>query len=193
MQDTLPEIEFLKESDKLKSILRRTSIHDQSRRENSAEHSWQLALAVIAASHLANEPVNIERSLKMALIHDLVEIDAGDTFIYDTKALEDKFERELKAADRIFGLIPKKGGELRQLWLDYEKQACPESRFVNALDRFLPVLLNYVNEGLGWRTNNVKTAQILKKNSQIDSGSKTLWLMAKRMIEETAERGFIES
>ncbi len=187
----LPEVEFLKESDKLKSILRRTSIHDRSRRENSAEHSWQLALAVMTTAHLANEPLNLERALKMALLHDLVEIDAGDTFVYDTAANIGKFERELLAAERIFGLVPERAGEFKEIWLAFENKNCPESRFVSSLDRFMPVLLNYMNDGFGWRTHDVGFAKVHKLNSQIAEGSSKLWAIAERMIKECHAKGFI--
>lgn len=186
------EVDFLKESDRLKSILRRTSIHDQSRRENSAEHSWQLALAVMSTSHLANEPFDVERAMKMALLHDLVEIDAGDTFVYDTAANENKLEREMVAAERIFGLIPERNEEFKRLWLDFENQSCPESRFVAALDRFLPVMLNYMNDGLGWRTHGIPYSRIHALNKKIALGSLKLWDMAEQMINECRDKGFIE-
>lgn len=182
---SLPEIEFLMESDKLKSVLRRSLLHDGSRRENSAEHSWQLALAVLAARDLADEEIDLGRALSMAVLHDLVEIDAGDTFVYDEAALTGKAERERAAARRLYGLLPEpNGSRLRDLWLEYEKQACPESRFVNALDRFLPVLANCRTGGRSWREHGVRRGQVLAKNSEIEKGSRRLWLEARRMIEE---------
>lgn len=187
-----PEVEFLIESDKLKSILRHCLIHEGSRRENSAEHSWQLALAVLSTHTLANEPLDLLRALKMALIHDVVEIDAGDTFIYDTQANKGKFERELAAAERIFGLLPgATSSELKSLWIAFEEQKCAESRFVNALDRFLPVLANCRTQGHAWKINGVKRSQVVARNASIEKGSKQLWQVARTMIESAHAQGHL--
>lgn len=179
----LPELFFLNESDKLKSILRQTALHDGSRRENSAEHSWQLALAVLCFRNWADEEFDLDRAIKMALIHDVVEIDAGDSFVYDVKAMESKAEKEQRAADRLFALLPKAGTELRELWIAYELQVCPESRFVGALDRFLPVYANLKNGGNSWRGHKVPLEQILERNAVIAHGSSRLWDFAKAEIE----------
>lgn len=179
----LPELFFLEESDKLKSVLRQTNLHDGSRRENSAEHSWQLGLAVLCFRNWADQPFDLDRALKMALIHDVVEIDAGDSFVYDAKAMQSKAEKEQRAADRLFGLLPKTGAELKDLWADYELQNCPESRFVGALDRFLPVYANLKNGGNSWRGHKVPLEKILERNSVIAEGSRRLWDFAKAEIE----------
>jgi len=178
----IPEITFLIETDRLKSVLRRTHLHDSSRLENSAEHSWQLGLAVLSMHRLADEPIDVLRALKMALIHDVVEVDAGDTFVYDEVGNADKFEREEKAAKRLYALLPQVGQELHDLWLAYEKHNCPESRFVGALDRFLPILANCQTGGLGWRTHGISLAKVLKRNAEIKEGSVRLWEQAERMI-----------
>jgi putative hydrolase of HD superfamily len=183
--DLLSEVSFLEESDKLKSIVRRTSLHDGSRLENSAEHSWHLALAVMTVHHLANFPVDVARATQMALIHDVVEIDAGDTFVYDQAANRDKFAREQLAAERIFGLLPEGKERLHALWLAYEKQECPESMFVAALDRFLPVLAQYKTGGAAWKRHGITKEQVLGLNQKIAKGSERLWRTARAMIEET--------
>lgn len=186
-----PEIEFLKEIDRLKGVLRQTVVLDKSRRENTAEHSWHLATAILACHHLADEPVNLERALKIALVHDIVEIDAGDTFLYDEKLSESKFATESKAADRIFGMLPVNGGELRSLWLAYETRACPESKFVYALDRFLPMMANCMTEGHAWRQNKVTFRQVWAKNQPIENGSKKLWQVAQTLLENAKRDGHL--
>lgn len=186
-----PEVEFLQEVDRLKGVLRQTLILDQSRRENTAEHSWHLATAVLACHHLADEPVNLERALKIALVHDIVEIDAGDTFLYDEKLSESKFANESKAADRIFGLLPVNGPALQSLWLAYETRTCPESKFVYALDRFLPMMANCMTQGYAWRQNKVTFQQVWAKNQPIENGSKKLWQMAKTLLENAKRDGHL--
>jgi putative hydrolase of HD superfamily len=146
------QIEFILEIDKLKQIIRRSYIISGERRENTAEHSWHLAiLALILAEH-ANEPVDLLRVLKMVLVHDIVEIDAGDTFLFDTVGTLDKAEREQLAADRLFGLLPAdQSSELRQLWQEFEPREPPESHFATALYRLIPLMLNYQCGGRTWQ------------------------------------------
>jgi putative hydrolase of HD superfamily len=191
MAASTADLDFIRESDKLKLVLRRSLIHDGSRRENTAEHSWQLAVAVLAYPQWSNEPIQMERALKMALLHDLVEIDAGDTFVYDSVGALDKHERERKAADRLYGLLPGRGDELKNLWLEYEKQACPESRYVNAWDRFLPILANSVTGGHSWNQHGVRAAQVRQRNAEIQKGSKTLWEIGDRLINEAVANGIL--
>lgn len=181
----LPEIQFIHEVDKLKSVLRQSSLYDGSRRENSAEHSWQLALAVMTFHNLANQPVDLTRAMQMALVHDVVEIDAGDVFVYDTKGNQNKFANEQKAAERIFGMLPTQAGHLKELWLAYEKQECPESQFVGALDRFLPVFSAYNTQGGAWKRHGVPKERVLALNQKIAKGSTKLWEVARVMIEES--------
>jgi putative hydrolase of HD superfamily len=150
-----------------------------------------LATAVLSTSHLSNEPINLERALKIALVHDIVEIDAGDTFLYDEKLNESKFENETKAANRIFGLLPVNGDELKGYWLAYEERNCPESKFVYALDRFLPMMANCLTAGHAWRQNRVVFGQVWEKNSPIENGSRALWAIAKQMLEEAKRLGHL--
>lgn len=184
---------FLVELDRLKGVLRRTLLHDGSRHENSAEHSWHLATAVVVMESWANEPVDLPRAVKMALAHDIVEIDAGDTLVYDLAGCADKQEREERAARRLFGMLPPElEREFTNLWRDYEALACPESRFVLALDRFLPILANFQTGGRAWRENNIRKAQVLERNAVMARGSEKLWDVTREMIETAARLGFLE-
>lgn len=191
--ETFEGLLFIQELDKLKTILRQTLIYDESRRENTAEHSWHLATAVLTLNKYSNEPLNLERALKMALLHDVVEIDADDTFVYDAVATKSKAERELKAADRIFHLLPLELAiEFKELWLDYEAQNCPESNFVASLDRLLPMIANFNTEGHSWKKHGIKAHQVLEKNKVIEKGSSALWNYAKGLIQESVKRGYLE-
>lgn len=184
----LAEIEFIKECDKLKAVLRQSSLYDRSRRENSAEHSWQLALAIVTFKDLANTPFDILRAMKMGLVHDIVEIDAGDTFVYDNQ--DGKFEREYQAAKRIFGIVPDQKEELTALWLAYEEQKCPESVFVGAIDRLLPILSACENNGGAWKRHGIAKQRVLERNKVIEKGSSRLWEIAREMIEKCYAENF---
>src|SRR6185369_16498977 len=141
------QIRFVLEIDKLKTIIRRTYLLNTDRAENTAEHSWHLAVMAILLAEHANEPVNVAKVVKMVLVHDIVEIDAGDTYFYDSNAALDKPEREMAAADRIFALLPEdQAKELRDLWDEFEDGRTPEARFALALDRFIPQLHNYYTQ-----------------------------------------------
>ena len=190
-RDRLEEqLKFIQEIDKVKGILRQTVILDGSRRENDAEHSWHLAtLAMILQEH-AVESVDLIKVIKMLLIHDLVEIDAGDTFAYDEVGALDKAERERKAADRIFYLLPdEQAREIDQLWTEFEARESVEARYAAALDRFQPLMHNYLTEGKAWRKHGIRKAQVMDRNRHIAEGSPALWKVAKRMIDESVERG----
>lgn len=152
------QISFILEIDQLKQIYRQNLILDGSRRENDAEHSWHLAMMAVVLQEYASEPVDLSRVLQMVLLHDIVEIDAGDTFCYDVQAGLDKHEREQKAAKRIFGLLPSdQGEELKNLWLEFEAGESPEARFAAVLDRLQPFLNNYHTEGGTWRIQDRKS------------------------------------
>ncbi len=180
--DLQAKIDFIVEIDRLKNVLRQTLNYHGARRENTAEHSWHLAMAVMQFHGYANEPIDILKALKMALIHDIVEIDAGDTFIYDSVA--DKFDREVKAADRIFGMLPVSDSiGLKSLWLEFEANETPEAKFVRALDRFLPFYSNIINGGYSWKNHKIRSHQILAKNRPIISaGSQRLWDEAENFL-----------
>jgi putative hydrolase of HD superfamily len=184
------QIAFLVECDRLKEIFRQT-VNSQSRRqENDAEHSWALCLFVMTLAEHANEPVDVLHVIKMLLIHDLVEIDAGDTFAYDTARMADQHEREARAADRIFGLLPAdQAAEFRALWDEFEAKETPESRFAAALDRFQPMLLNCLSEGAAWRKHGVTREMVIARNSHIVHGSRALWGYASALVERAAAAG----
>ncbi len=190
MQRLERQLEFILEIDRLKTILRRTQLTDGSRQENSAEHSWHLAMMAMMLSEHANAEVNLARVIKMLLVHDIVEIDAGDTFCYDTEANLDKAEREERAAERIFGLLPAdQSAQLRSLWDEFEARQTMDARFANAMDRIQPVLQNLATGGHSWHVHGVPMSQVLERNSPIGEGSTTLWEVISQRIEEAFERG----
>jgi putative hydrolases of HD superfamily len=186
------QIEFIAECDKLKEIFRQT-LNTQSRRaENDAEHSWHLCLCVIVLAEHANTPIDVLRVLKMVIIHDLVEIDAGDTFGYDTAGQVDQHARECVAADRIFGLLPSnQGAEFRALWDEFEAQQTPEAKFALSVDRLQPVLLNSRTEGGGWKRHGVTHDRVVARNSKIALGSAQLWRYVEPMIQRAVDRGHL--
>ena len=176
MQRLESQIAFLVEADKLKNILRRTLLTDRSRRENSAEHSWHLALCAMTLEEYAAEPVDLLRVFKMLVVHDLVEIDAGDTFAHDPAANATKRERELRAAERIFGLLPPDlDAEVRGLWEEFEAMETAEARYANAIDRIQPFLQNVHSEGGTWRSYGVTREQVLARMEPIRTALPALW------------------
>jgi putative hydrolases of HD superfamily len=185
------QLDFLMEIDRLKSVNRQTLITDGTRRENTAEHSWHLAMfALILAEH-ANDEVDLFHVLSLCLVHDIVEIDAGDTFAYDTNAYSDKDEREQRAADRLFGLLPAdQHARFRALWEEYEAMETPESRFANAVDRMQPAMLNHMVGDLStWREHRISRPQAIKRLSPIGDGSVRLWEHTQEVIAEAVRRG----
>ncbi|MDB6126346.1 MAG: metal-dependent phosphohydrolase superfamily [Verrucomicrobia bacterium] len=189
------QIEFIVEVDKLKEIFRQT-INTQSRRaENDAEHSWHLCLCVIVLSEHANQAsLDVLRVLKMLIVHDLVEIDAGDTFAYDTAAMANQHEREAKAADRIFGLLPAdQEREFRGLWDEFEDKKTPESKFATAVDRFQPMLLNCRTEGAAWNRHGVTQDRVVARNHHIAEGCAELWNYAEKMVQDAVDAGHLKA
>ncbi|HHG3224536.1 TPA: HD domain-containing protein [Vibrio parahaemolyticus] len=189
------QLALLIELDKLKSVLRRTRVKSaEGRLENSGEHSWHVALMAVLMEEHANAPVDICRVMKMLLIHDVVEIDAGDTFVYDTAASKEQAEKEIKAAERLFGMLPTdQGQELLALWQEFEAAQSDDAKYAKALDRLIPMLLNYHNNGQSWKENSVTREQALTINKRIEFGSVTLWDKAKELIEEATEKGWLKS
>ncbi|EOX4432167.1 HD domain-containing protein [Vibrio alginolyticus] len=183
------------ELDKLKSILRRTRVKSaEGRLENSGEHSWHVALMAILMEEHANAPVDICRVMKMLLIHDVVESDAGDTFVYDTAASQEQAEKEIRAAERLFGMLPSdQEQELLALWHEFEAAQTDDAKYAKALDRLIPMLLNYHNNGQSWKEHGVSREQALTINKRIEFGSVTLWDKAKELIEEATEKGWLKS
>lgn len=186
------QIQFILEIDRLKAVLRQT-LTTAGRLENSSEHSWHMAVMAILLHEHANQPLDLLRVLKMILVHDIVEVDAGDTYCYDEQAAIGKEEREQQAANRLFGLLPPdQSAELRTLWDEFESRQTPESRFANALDRLQPVLLNYHTDGQAWSSHAVTITQVLARNHPIDHGSAKLWQYARGLIEEALGKGWLK-
>jgi putative hydrolase of HD superfamily len=186
------QIAFAVEIDKLKRVIRRNTLMDGSRRENDAEHSWYIGmLAMVLAEH-APAGVDLNRVVAMLLVHDLVEIDTGDTFIYDRAAVAGQLDRERIAAKRIFGLLPEdQGAPLLALWEEFEARLTPESRFAKALDRIAPILANHHNEGGTWALYKVTADQVMEKVAIITEGSPTLGAYATRLVELSVARGHL--
>lgn len=190
------QISFILEIDKLKNIIRQSYLVNGERRENSAEHSWHLAMMALLLSEYTSahqkEPIDLLKVLKMLLIHDIVEIDAGDTFAYDEVGALDKVEREERAAERLFGLLPQEQqAEFHDIWREFEEQASADAKFATALDRLMPLLHNYHTEGIGWKKHNIVQAQVLKRNAHIAAGSETLWAYAQAIIRDSVAKGYL--
>ena len=186
------QLAFLLEIDKLKDVVRRNYLVHGERRENTAEHSWHLAMAALVLAEHADGEVDLARVLRMLLVHDLVEIDAGDTYCYDPVAHLDKAEREGLAADRLYALLPEdQGRELRALWEEFEARATPEARFANAVDRLMPILHNYHSEGRAWLEHGIDSGQVLARNRPIAEGSAALWERVRAFIDDAVARGLL--
>ena len=186
------QIRFILEIDKLKTIIRRTYLLNADRAENTAEHSWHLAMMAILLAEHANQPVDVGRVIKMVLVHDIVEIDAGDTYFYDAAAALDKSEREHAAAGRIFGLLPlDQEKELRELWEEFEAGQTADARFALALDRFMPQLHNYHTKGRSWAEHGITADRVLERNEGMAEGSAKLWECAQVLLNDAVEKGFL--
>lgn len=187
------QIQFIIEIDKLKSILRQTLLTDGSRQENSAEHSWHLAMMAIVLAEGAPANVDMLRVIKMLLLHDIVEIDAGDTFCYDITGNLDKVERELLAAQRIFALLPvEQGAELRALWEEFEAQQTASAKWARALDCLQPLLNNQQTQGHTWRLHGVTRSQVLHRMRAVEKGAPALWPLVEQIIEDCVAAGYLK-
>lgn len=187
------QLAFVREIDKVKQILRQTVTLDASRQENDAEHSWHLAVMALILEEHAEQAVDLTKVVKMVLVHDLVEIDAGDTFAYDEVGAQDKEERERKAADRIFYLLPEdQAKEVDDLWTEFELRETVEAKYAAALDRFQPLMHNYLTKGVAWKRHGIRRDQVIDRNRHIEEGSPALWAYARRMIDESVEMGYLD-
>ncbi|MGX5690392.1 HD domain-containing protein [Arcticibacter tournemirensis] len=187
------QIDFIHEIDKIKYIQRKTRLFNSDRAENDAEHSWHLALMAIVLSEHSDQKIDLLKVVKMLLIHDLVEIDAGDVFLYDTVANHTNTEAELAAARRIFGLLPTaQADDLIAVWEEFEAGETAESKFARAMDRMEPLLQNRSNSGGTWQEFNVKYDKVLEKKSVIREGSQHLWNYAKALIDQSVEDGILQ-
>jgi len=187
------QVRFLIEADKLKEVFRQTVCTQSRRPENDAEHSWHLCLFTIVLAEHANVPgLDVLRVLKMVILHDLVEIDAGDTFAYDVPGRVGQHEREARAADRIFGLLPAdQAAAFRLLWDEFEEHKTPESKFAAAVDRFQPILLNLNSEGAAWRKHGITEDKVQARNAHIADGSVRLWEHMEVGIREAVASGIL--
>jgi putative hydrolase of HD superfamily len=187
------QIAFIAEIDRLKTVLRLSRLLADDRRENDAEHSWHLALMVLVLAEYANEPIDVAKTLKLVLVHDLVEIYAGDTCLFDDVAKKDQAERESAAARRLFTLLPEdQESAFHALWDEFEARRTPEARFAKAMDRLQPLLLNFGNKGGTWRTPGVTHALVRDRTSVIGEGSRELWDYTEKLLALGAQRGWIE-
>mgnify|MGYP000165457810 FL=1 len=186
------QIEFLLETDKMKTIGRQTYIANATRKENDAEHSWHLALMAVLLKEYANEEVDLAKVIPMVLLHDLVEIDAGDTYAYDQAGLATQRARETKAADRIFGMLPEdQGTKFRNLWEEFEAYETAEAKFAHVLDNCQPLLLNDASGGKSWKEHTVHKSQIYKRNEHTAEGSREIWEYMQQLIDKHIQLGHV--
>ena len=187
------QMQFVVEIDKLKQVLRQTLLTNGSRRENSAEHSWHIALMAIVLSEYAPEPIDLLHVMKLLLLHDLVEIDAGDTFCYDDQGNQSKEDRETQAADRLFGLLPPDQAiAFRELWDEFEAQTTPAAKFAAALDRLQPLLNNQQTAGHTWKLHDVTSDQVLQRMAPIQTGAPELWSVVQQVIDDCIAAGYLK-
>ncbi len=187
------QIEFILEVDKEKNILRQTHLSGKIRQENDAEHAWHMALMIFLLQEYSNEKIDLAKTMMMALIHDVVEIDAGDTYAYDESALATQAEREQRAAERIFGLLPPDQAEkLHSLFNEFEENKTPEARFAHAMDNFQPLLLNDCNDGMDWRKHSVTKTKVCKRQEKTKFGAKAIWQYTQKLIEKNVKKGNIK-
>lgn len=189
----LKQVAFIKEIDKLKYIHRKTKLFNSDRHENDAEHSWHLAMMTIVLTEHSDKPVDVLKVLKMVLIHDIVEIDAGDTFIYDTAKNHTNTEEELLAAKRIFGILPAaQAEEFIAVWQEFEEGITDEAKFARSMDRFEPLLQNTSNNGGTWAEFDVPYQKVYDKKKAIGNGSAVIWNYAEGLINESVEKGILK-
>lgn len=187
------QLKFIVEIDKVKNIFRQTYLADGERKENDAEHSWHIALMAYLLQEYSEEPVDVPKVMLMVLIHDLVEIDAGDTYAYDSEGAKTKREREVKAAERIFGILPEdQGAYLRELWDEFEEYETADAKYAHLLDNFQPLLLNDASNGKSWEEHVVQKEQIYKRNERIPETSERVWKKMQDIIQKHIDLGHVK-
>ncbi|RZJ59678.1 MAG: HD domain-containing protein [Flavobacterium sp.] len=190
----IQQVSFIKEIDKLKYIQRKTRLFNSDRHENDAEHSWHLAMMTIVLAEHSDKPIDVLKVVKMVLIHDIVEIDAGDTFIYDTVNDHSNTANELLAARRIFGLLPAEQAQtFIDLWMEFEEGQTDEAKFAKSMDRFEPLLQNSSNNGGTWAEFDVPYQKVYDKKKAIKEGSAVVWEYAENLINESVEKGILKN
>ncbi|WP_303798573.1 HD family hydrolase [Ruminococcus flavefaciens] len=194
MDDRLrKQLDFMLELDKMKNLYRQTYVLCEDRKENDAEHSWHLAILAMMLSEYSNEPVDVLHVIKMVLVHDVVEIDAGDTYCYDSEGYKSKAEREEKAAQRIFGLLPDdQQAEFYSLWREFEDSETADARFAAVLDRLQPLTLNYTKGGISWQEHGIRKEQVLARNTEYFGVSDKIAEAIKEMIDDAADKGWLK-
>ena len=184
------QLDFILEIDKEKEIYRQTHLKGYKRQENDAEHAWHMAIMIYLLKEYANEKFDVAKAMMMALIHDIVEIDAGDTYAYDTKNLATQEEREEKAANRIFGMLPdEQKKEMIELFNEFEEGKTPEAKFAKTMDNFQPILLNDSNNGKDWRVHQIKKSQVVNRQKKSQLGSEDIWEYTSELIERNVQKG----
>jgi putative hydrolase of HD superfamily len=186
------QLQFIVETDKVKSIIRKSKLFHENRLENDAEHSWTICIMALLLKEYSNFSVNIEKVMYMLLIHDIVEIDAGDTFLYSENR-DEKHDKETKAAERIFGLLDNAQKEyFMDLWKEFEEQETNEAKFAAVFDRLEPLIQNYISEGYTWKKHNVTYEMVIEKNKHIKEASPEIWDFALKLYEKSVEKGYLE-
>ena len=186
----IKQLDFILEIDKEKSILRQTHLTGYTRQENDAEHAWHMAIMIYLLKEYTNEKFDVTKAMMMALIHDIVEIDAGDTYAYDVENKKTQEERERKAAERIFGILPEEQQkELKGLFEEFEAGETKEAKFVRAMDNLQPLLLNNSNDGEDWKKRGIKKSQVLKRQERTKPGSEEIWDFSVKLVQENVDKG----
>jgi len=187
------QIQFILEIDKLKSVIRQSYLLNGTRRENSAEHSWHVALMGLLLAEYAEQPVDLLRTMKMLLIHDIIEIDAGDTYCYDEAGVRAQSSRENAAAERLFGLLPEdQMEEFRELWVEFEERSTAEAKFAATIDQLMPLLHNFHTEGRSWREHGIRANQVSSRNEVMKEGALPLWEFAMSLIDDAVDKEYLE-
>ena len=188
------QLSFLIQADRMKNVLRQTLLADGSRQETDAEHSWHLALTAMALyEYRGLSGISLDRVIRMALVHDLVEIYAGDTFCYDETANQDKAQREKEAADRLFGTLPEdQGVEYRKLWEEFDAMETPDAKYAAAMDRFQPLINNLLTQGHTWRLGQVTADQVYRRMAPIQEAAPALWPFVEQSIQDAIQKGWLK-
>lgn len=188
------QLAFALEIDKEKNIFRQTHLSNSGRRENDAEHAWHMAVMIYLLKEYANEEFDLAKAMMMALVHDIVEIDAGDTYAYDAEGLATQAERETAAAERIFGILPEEQkNELKGLFEEFDACETPEARFAKVMDNLQPFMLNNSNNGMDWKEHGVCKSQVYRRNKRTSSGSEEIWKYMQEVIEQNVGKGSLKA